>query len=149
MDCSPPGSSVRGVLQARILEWVVFSLSGGIFPMQASIPHLLCPHRRRILYCWAIREVSVTRGVLLPPELLWRSGVRSVFIPSPLFFSVSSLLISAILYIIPCNPMPKNYLVLEHRKQLRIETVKWYGSCNYPFSRDILTLFTYFITTHS
>ena len=21
-DCSPPGSSVRGVLQARILEWV-------------------------------------------------------------------------------------------------------------------------------
>ena len=22
MDCSPPGSSVRGVLQARILEWV-------------------------------------------------------------------------------------------------------------------------------
>ena len=22
MDCSPPGSSVHGVLQARILEWV-------------------------------------------------------------------------------------------------------------------------------
>ena len=22
MDCSPPGSSVRGILQARILEWV-------------------------------------------------------------------------------------------------------------------------------
>jgi len=22
MDCSPPGSSVRGLLQARILEWV-------------------------------------------------------------------------------------------------------------------------------
>ena len=23
MDCSPPGSSVWGILQARILEWVV------------------------------------------------------------------------------------------------------------------------------
>ena len=23
VDCSPPGSSVRGILQARILEWVV------------------------------------------------------------------------------------------------------------------------------
>ena len=25
MDCSPPGSSVHGILQARILEWVFFS----------------------------------------------------------------------------------------------------------------------------
>ena len=24
-DCSPPGSSVRGILQARILEWVAIS----------------------------------------------------------------------------------------------------------------------------
>ena len=27
MDCSPPGSSVHGVLQARILEWVAVALS--------------------------------------------------------------------------------------------------------------------------
>ena len=25
MDCSPPGSSVNGILQARILEWVAIS----------------------------------------------------------------------------------------------------------------------------
>ena len=25
MDCSLPGSSVHGILQARILEWVAFS----------------------------------------------------------------------------------------------------------------------------
>ena len=29
MDCGPPGSSVHGVLQARILEWVVISFSRG------------------------------------------------------------------------------------------------------------------------
>ena len=29
MDCSPPGSSVHGILQARILEWVVISFSRG------------------------------------------------------------------------------------------------------------------------
>ena len=29
MDCSPPGSSVHGVLQARILEWVAMSSSRG------------------------------------------------------------------------------------------------------------------------
>ena len=29
MDCSPPGSSVQGILQARILEWVAISFSRG------------------------------------------------------------------------------------------------------------------------
>ena len=29
MDCSPPGSSVHGISQARILEWVAISLSKG------------------------------------------------------------------------------------------------------------------------
>ena len=27
MDCSPPGSSVHGILQARILQWVAFPFS--------------------------------------------------------------------------------------------------------------------------
>ena len=29
MDCSLPGSSIHGILQARILEWVAISLSRG------------------------------------------------------------------------------------------------------------------------
>ena len=29
MDCSPPGSSVQGIFQARILEWVATSFSRG------------------------------------------------------------------------------------------------------------------------
>ena len=29
MDCSPPGSSVHGILQARILEWVAMPSSRG------------------------------------------------------------------------------------------------------------------------
>ena len=32
IDCSLPGSSVRGILQARILEWVVISFSRGFQP---------------------------------------------------------------------------------------------------------------------
>ena len=31
VDCSPPGSSVHGILQARILEWVAISFSRGSF----------------------------------------------------------------------------------------------------------------------
>ena len=30
MDCSPPGSSVHGILQARKLEWVTMPLSGDL-----------------------------------------------------------------------------------------------------------------------
>ena len=29
MDCSPPGSSVHGILQARILEWIAIPFSKG------------------------------------------------------------------------------------------------------------------------
>ena len=31
MDCSPPGSSVHGILQARILKWVAIPFSRGSF----------------------------------------------------------------------------------------------------------------------
>ena len=31
MDCSPPGSSVHGILEARILEWVAISFYRGYF----------------------------------------------------------------------------------------------------------------------
>ena len=42
MDCSPPGSSVHGILQARILEWVAISSSrGSIFQTQRLNLHLL------------------------------------------------------------------------------------------------------------
>ena len=32
MDCSPPGSSVHGISQARIIEWVAISFSRGFSP---------------------------------------------------------------------------------------------------------------------
>ena len=47
MDCSPPGSSVHGIFQARVLEWVAISPPRGIFPTQGSNPGL--PHCRQTL----------------------------------------------------------------------------------------------------
>ena len=49
MDCSPPGSFVHGILQARILEWVAMPYSRGICPIQELNRGLL--HCRRFLYC--------------------------------------------------------------------------------------------------
>ena len=57
MDCSPPGSSVHGILQARILEWVAISFSRGSSPPSHQprilhwkadsllLSHLGSPHR--------------------------------------------------------------------------------------------------------
>ena len=51
MNYSLPGSSVHGILQARILEWGCHFLFQGIFPTQGLNPDLL--HCRQILYCWS------------------------------------------------------------------------------------------------
>ena len=45
--CSPPGSSVHGILQARILQWVAIPFSKGSFWLRDT--DLL--HCRQILYC--------------------------------------------------------------------------------------------------
>ena len=45
---SPPGSSVHGILQAGILEWVAIPFSKGIFIIQGLNRGLL--HCRQILY---------------------------------------------------------------------------------------------------
>ena len=47
VDCSLPGSSVHGIFQARILEWVAFPFQG-IFLTQGS--NLGLPHCRQMLY---------------------------------------------------------------------------------------------------
>ena len=46
--CNRINDTVHGILQARILEWVAFLFSRGIFQTQGSNPVL--PHCRQILY---------------------------------------------------------------------------------------------------
>ena len=59
MDCSPPGFSVLGISQARVLEWVAISYSRGSFwpRHQTSIS---CTGRQ-ILYHWATWEAQPYR----------------------------------------------------------------------------------------
>ena len=42
VDCSRPGFSVRGILQASQLQWLAMPSLQGIFPTQQRIPHLFC-----------------------------------------------------------------------------------------------------------
>ena len=57
MDYSLPGSSVHGILQARILQWVAMPFSRGSSQPQGSNPGL--QHCRQTLYCLNHREVHI------------------------------------------------------------------------------------------
>ena len=52
MDCSQPGSSVHGILQARILEWVAIFSSRG----SSQCRNLAVPCHRQILYHLSQRQ---------------------------------------------------------------------------------------------
>ena len=57
MDYSPPGSSVHGISQARILEWVAISISKG-----SSLPRdrTWVSFSGRFFANWATREASIS-----------------------------------------------------------------------------------------
>ena len=63
MDHSPPGSSVHGILQARILEWVAIPFSrGSSWPRdQAQVSHIA----GRFFTYWASRAVPATKVIVV------------------------------------------------------------------------------------
>ena len=63
MDCGPPGSSVQGILQARILEWVSGAHLRGIFPTQGSNPRLLTS--------------LALAGTVLTPSTTWEAHAKA------------------------------------------------------------------------
>ena len=69
MDCSLPGSSVHGILQARILEWVAISFSRRSLP--AKLPGK--PTWRLRLgnsdaFCLSLLPALPEAGPVEPPE---------------------------------------------------------------------------------
>ena len=57
MDCSPPGFSVHGILQARVLEWVAISFSRGSSP-----PRVKSLRLSHLLY-WQVGSLSLYHPV--------------------------------------------------------------------------------------
>ena len=74
VDCSPPGSSVHAILQARIMEWVVMPFSRGSSPtrhISMSVSHIcsgiLLSHKRNEIVpfaeTWRDLETVIQREV--------------------------------------------------------------------------------------
>ena len=69
MDCSPPGSSIHGILQTRTLEWVAISFSRG-----SSWPRDRTRVSRVVGRCftiWATREVHTYIWVYIYIHILF------------------------------------------------------------------------------
>ena len=72
MDCSPTGSSIHRISQARILEQVTISFSRGIFPTQRSN---LC------LLHWQVDSLLLSyQGI--PDQVVWREVNKNLELPS-------------------------------------------------------------------
>ena len=63
MDGSPPGSSVHGISQARLLEWVAIFLLWRIFPTQGSNSHFRC------LLLWQMDSLPLSHLLIPVPPL--------------------------------------------------------------------------------
>ena len=77
MDCSPPGSSVHGILQARILEWVAMPTSGdlpnlGIKPRSPALQVDSLPSELpRKPVNTGVGGLSLLQGIFLTQKLNW------------------------------------------------------------------------------
>ena len=72
MDCNPPDSSVRGISQSRILEWVVISPSrGSSRPRDRTCISCVSCIGRWLLYHHATREAL---SICVPP-ISWLTSI--------------------------------------------------------------------------
>ena len=98
MDCSPPGSSVLGISQTRIVEWVANSFSrGSSQPKDQTCVSCIPCIGRWILYCWATWEAinkciqGVGRRLLTAKEmLLSRASAKHFIVPIWVFLVVKT-----------------------------------------------------------
>ena len=83
MDCNLPGSSVHGIFQARVLEWVAISFSRGSFWLRdwTQVSHiagrLYRLSHQGSLTCHNISQIRKIQGVYSPKKILFICDSRS------------------------------------------------------------------------
>ena len=85
MDCSPPGSSVHGISQARILDWVaIFFSRGSSQPWDRTCISFASFIGRQILYCRATGEARFKTDYILKKlegtfTLKWKLQIKYAY----------------------------------------------------------------------
>ena len=146
MDCNQPGSSVHGILQARILVWVaifwyswprdqtqVSCIAGGFFTVWATRK----AHTQIQLYSFHThtllnRQLSCDKEPLQKTPKFLSVSCRSVYAGSPELVQYSSVAKS---YLTLCNPMNcsmPGFPVLHYLLELAQTHVHWVSDAIQP-----------------
>ena len=108
MDCRLPQSSIHGIFQARVLEWVAISFSrGSSWPRDRTwVSHIIGRH----FTIWVTREVlSLEINVFLEPQNVILFGNR-------VFVNVIKSRIHMKPYIIRVSPKSNENVLIRDRK---------------------------------
>ena len=85
MDCSPPGSSVHGILQARMLEWVAIPSSRSAYEPKVwtQVSHIAC----RFFTIWVTREAKNSGAYPFSRRSSWPKNQTGVSCIAGRFFT--------------------------------------------------------------
>ena len=120
MSCSPPGSSVHGIFQARILEWVAISFSrGSSWPRDQTQVSCIAG---RLLTGWATREFRLAAKYLLH----WTSSMVQSISPTTTIIS-DSIPAAKSLQLCPtlCDPVDGSPAGFPDPGILQARTLEW------------------------
>ena len=87
MDCSLPGSSVHGILQARILQWVVISFFKGS-PQPRNWTHIFCITGRFLTTVPSTKLLKISCGIQIFHTCFLPFFIFGLFI---LYWAISSV----------------------------------------------------------
>ena len=77
-DCSPPGSSINGIFQARVLEWVTIAFSG-----TRLLVIIIHSEEQSFKMFWVSSQFSVQFSSSVVPDSLWPYGLQHARLPCP------------------------------------------------------------------
>ena len=115
VNCSLPSSSVHGILQARILEWVAIPFSRG--SSQPRDRTLVSCTAGRFFIIWATREIHISAYSFIieygrPYCLIVRNSFPFPLLREPQHCSKSTFLQSHVLQKSVCIPNPRSELAV-------------------------------------
>ena len=115
MDCSLPGSSVKGIFQARELEWVaIFFSRGSFWPRDWTWVSRIAG---RCFTIWATREAPNLGSMLKSRDL---HLLRKVHIVKPMVFSSSQVWIWELDHKEGWGPKNRCFWIMVWRRLLRV-----------------------------
>ena len=110
MDCSLPGSSVHGIFQARVLEWVAISFSRGCSRLRdwtqvsRTAGRCFTPLSHQGLFCPKGTVICISEVIDISPGNLYSSCASSSFIFCMMYFAYK--LNKQGVNMQPCNRFP-------------------------------------------